>query len=70
MDVQDLTKLLAHHWIGNPHYGAYTDFDTALVAPKAFLELHEEQTNHFGCFLSHEEVAFRIPAFAPGHKVG
>jgi hypothetical protein len=60
----------AHHWIGNPHYGAYTDFDTSLVAPKAFLELHEEQTAHFGCFLSHEELAFRVPAFALGHKEG
>jgi hypothetical protein len=60
----------AHHWVGNPHYGAYADFDTALIAPKAFLERHPEQRRHFGCFLSHEDAAFHIPAFAMGHKEG
>lgn len=56
----------ANHWKGNPHYGAYTDFDTVLVAPAAFMDRHAIQGKLFGCFISHEELAAHVPLFG-GH---
>ena len=53
----------AKHWIGNPHYGGYSDFDTVLIAPFAFLNQNSDQVEHFGSFISHEEIADHIPLF-------
>lgn len=62
-DQAEMYEQRAKHWIGNPKYGGYTDFDTMLIAPKAFLELHRDQTQRFGCFVSHEGIALHIPIF-------
>jgi hypothetical protein len=53
----------AAHWIGNPRYGGYAEFDTVLLAPEAFRERHSAQTKLFGCFISHESVGRFIPSF-------
>lgn len=53
----------ARHWIGNPKYDSYQEFDTVLLAPSAFRDRHENQVKHFGCFISHEEMARYAPEF-------
>jgi hypothetical protein len=53
----------AAHWIGKPRYGSYTDFETVLLAPEAFLQRNITQAAHFGCFVSHEAMGHYIPLF-------
>jgi hypothetical protein len=53
----------AAHWIGNPKYGAYSEFDTVLLAPRAFAERHPSQAALFGAFISHEELVQFVPEF-------
>jgi hypothetical protein len=60
----EMYKQRATHWIKNPRYGSYTDFDTVLLAPAAFVDRNAAQAKHFGCFISHEEVAAYIPLFS------
>ena len=55
----------AAHWIGNPKYGGYSDFDTVLLAPEAFRLRNASHVGIFGCFVSHEMVGERISAFLP-----
>lgn len=53
----------AAHWIGNPRYGGYVDFETLLLAPVAFRLRNASQAALFGCFISHEEVGQHVPLF-------
>ncbi len=53
----------AAHWVGNPKYGNYADFDTVLLAPLAFEARNREQAAAFGRFISHEEIAQFVPEF-------
>lgn len=53
----------AKHWVGKAHYGGYTDFDTVLIAPYAFVNQNSDQVRHFGSFISHEDIAAHIPLF-------
>lgn len=53
----------AAHWVKNPKYGSYEDFDTVLVAPLEFEARNREQAAAFGRFISHEAVAAFVPAF-------
>lgn len=53
----------AAHWIGNLHYGGYTDFDTVLLAPEVFRQRNASQATLFGCFISHEAVGQHIALF-------
>jgi hypothetical protein len=53
----------ATHWIGNPRYGGYADFETILIAPEVFRERNAAQAALFGCFVSHEAVAQHVPLF-------
>ena len=53
----------AAHWVGNPRYGNYADFETVLLAPEAFQRRNAAQAAHFGCFISHETVGHYIPLF-------
>ena len=62
-DQPEMYKHRAAHWIGNANYGAYSDFDTVLIAPVEFLERNAEQAVHFGARFSHEEIAELIPEF-------
>jgi hypothetical protein len=53
----------AAHWVGNPKYGNYEDFDTVLLAPSSFQIRNKEQAAAFGCFVSHEEITQFVPEF-------
>lgn len=53
----------AAHWIGNPRYGGYADFETVLLAPEVFRERNAIQAALFGCFISHESAGQYIPLF-------
>ena len=53
----------AAHWIGNPRYGSYADFETILLAPETFRQRNTAQAALFGCFISHEAVGQHIPLF-------
>lgn len=53
----------AAHWIGNPRYGGYSDFETILIAPEAFRLRNTMQAASFGCFISHEVIGNYIPSF-------
>jgi hypothetical protein len=59
----DMYKYRADHWVGNPKYGAYTAFDTILIAPAAFVERNAKQAAPFGARFTHEEIADFIPEF-------
>lgn len=60
----------AAHWIGNPKYGCYADFETILIAPEAFRLRNATQAALFGCFISHEAIGSYIPAFRQAPDVG
>lgn len=53
----------AAHWVGNPKYGNYEDFDTVLLAPSSFQARNKEQAAAFGCFVSHEEISRFVSEF-------
>jgi hypothetical protein len=53
----------AAHWIGNPRYGGYADYETVLLAPEVFQRRNKAQAALFGCFVSYEEVGQFIPLF-------
>jgi hypothetical protein len=54
----------ARHWIDNPKYGNYRDFETILIAPRTFYERHEAVVNeYFNRFVAHEDIAAFIPLF-------
>jgi hypothetical protein len=53
----------ARKWVGNKKYGDYQEWDTVLVAPKAFPERFSEAANVFGAFIAYEDIAAFVPAF-------
>ena len=62
-DQAEMYPYRAAHWRGNPKYGAYTDFETVLLAPEAFRERNVVQASLFGCFISHEVLSEYVPIF-------
>jgi hypothetical protein len=54
----------AAHWVGNPRYGGYEEFDIVLVAPQEFVSRNSEQAAIFPVFVSHESIGQHIPLFA------
>jgi hypothetical protein len=55
----------AKHWLRQPKYGNYDDWDTLLLAPVPFYERWTIDARKFGSFVSHEEVAEFAPLFRP-----
>jgi len=53
----------AKHWLHNPNYGNYDDWDTVLLAPTSFYTRCKVEAEKFGCFVSHEDVAEFVPLF-------
>jgi hypothetical protein len=53
----------ARKWLGNDKYGGYQQWDTVLVAPRAFRERFLEEANVFGAFIAYEDIAAFVPAF-------
>ena len=67
-DQPEMYAFRAKHWIGNAKYGGYSDFDTILLAPLEFKLRNSDQLRHFGCFVSHEDVATHVPEFAVSRR--
>ncbi len=61
-------KVRAKHWIKNPKYGDYEDFDTVLVAPRTFFDRNLDAAKLFGSFVSYEEIAVYVPDFSSAAK--
>jgi hypothetical protein len=40
-----------------------TDYDTMLIAPHSFRNKYRDQSDLFGCFIAHEDIAKFIPEF-------
>lgn len=57
-------QLRAKHWLNNPTYGNYSDFDTVIVAPNIFFERNGEQVKLFGASISYEEISTYLPEFS------
>jgi hypothetical protein len=68
-DQPEMYEHRAKHWVGNPRYGAYTDFDTVLIAPAAFIERNAAQSAPFGARFTHEEIAVFVPEFGSAPRV-
>ena len=60
--VQDYPTRAAH-WVGKSKYRNYLEFDTVLIAPSSYLQKHQTEAKHFGCCISHEEIAEHLPIF-------
>jgi hypothetical protein len=63
----DLYPTRARQWMGNPKYRSYTDFETVLVAPQAFLQRNEMAWKIFNRYIPHEDIARFVPLFGSGH---
>jgi hypothetical protein len=50
-------------WAHNSKYGAYDEWETVLLAPKAFYERNLAEAKKYTTFIAHEEIAAHIPAF-------
>jgi hypothetical protein len=53
----------AAHWVGNPSYGGYDEWETVLLAPRSFYERNVADASKFQTFISYEDVAAFIPSF-------
>jgi len=53
----------AMHWLNNPKYGAYVEFETVLIAPQAFFEMNRVGAEGFDRYVSHEDIANYLPEF-------
>ena len=54
----------AQGMLNNPEYLSYSDYQTVLLAPRQFRDRYEADASLFDVFLSYEEVAHFLPAFA------
>lgn len=57
-------KSRAQDWIGVKKFGAYSDYETILIAPAAFVERNAQGASHFDRRIHHEAIAAFLPAFA------
>ncbi len=60
----ELYAARAASWVGNPKYCSYEDYETVLIAPKAFYERNIDGANKFSRYISHEEISSYIPIFS------
>ena len=54
----------AEAWIGNGNYESYQRWETVLLAPNSFYKRNTNEARKFTTFISHEDVAERLPVFA------
>lgn len=59
----DVYAARADAWRGLEKYGAYQEWETVLVAPRAFYEAHLAEAAEFTSFVAHEELAQWLPEF-------
>lgn len=60
----EMYPIRAEQWKGLARYENYQDFETVLVAPRAFYERNKEKVDLFDRYISHESIAEFIPEFA------
>ncbi len=63
-DQPALYRERARDWLGLAKYGSYSDFETVLIAPRAFLDRNREGAAKFDRCISYEFMAIFIPEFA------
>lgn len=54
----------AERWVNNPRYLNYTEFETLLLAPAAFMKANADCAAQFDRCLSYEDVGAWVPLFA------
>jgi hypothetical protein len=54
----------AQHWRQSEKHGNYDEWQTVLLAPRAFYERNKAEARKFTAFISHEDVAAQLSAFA------
>ncbi|WP_448173933.1 hypothetical protein [Rhizobacter fulvus] len=59
----DVCAARAEAWVGNPKYESYHQWETVLLAPRAFYKRNELEARKFTTFVPHEEVAPWVPLF-------
>lgn len=59
----EMYPIRAEKWKGLARYENYQDFETILVAPRAFYERNKEKAGLFHRYISHESIAAFIPEF-------
>ncbi len=62
------TAARADFWLHKSDYGNYDEWETLLLAPKAFYERNTNEARKFTTFIAHEEIAAHIPAFGVALK--
>lgn len=60
----DVYAARADAWRGLEKYGNYQEWETVLVAPKAFYEGNLAEAAKFTSFVAHEELAEWLPEFS------
>lgn len=68
-DQPQMYRQRAEQWANQGKYRNYSSFATVLVAPERFRERQPDQCAHFDCFISHEQLATRLPAFGANDAV-
>lgn len=69
-DQPALYRERLQQWRNRPKLGLYSDATSVLVAPQEFFNRLRAQSEVFDAFISHEEIALRLPAFAPAPRAG
>lgn len=59
----ELYRARAAAWAGKAKYRDYEEWETVLVAPRAFYEQNEYEAAKFNRFSSHEDIAVHVPEF-------
>jgi hypothetical protein len=60
----ELYSQRAAHWLRNPNYGNYSEFETVLIAPRVFFERNRALIDrYFDRYISHEDISAFIPLF-------
>ena len=53
----------ARQWLGLPKFGAYTDFECVLIAPRAFHSANHDKAEIFDRYIAYEDIAKILPGF-------
>lgn len=66
----ELYRERLQQWKNRPKLGLYSDATSVLVAPQEFFRRNRAQAETFESYVSHEEIAFRLPIFGPTPDAG
>ena len=64
----EVYRARAAAWTGNKRYGDYEEWQTVLIAPKAFQARNAYGCSKFDCYIPHEEIAAQIPEFGSNSR--